>query len=265
MVRLAGKTALVTGGGEGIGRAIATLFAKEGAKLVIAEFNPETGEAAADAITAAGGTARFIRTDVNDKAQLLAAVDLAERDFGGVDILVNNAWGGGHIRRLEDKTDDEFDHSYTMSVKAAFWGMRACFPAMTRAGWGRIISICSLNGVNAHLYSADYNAGKEGLRTLTRSAAREWARHGITANIICPGAASAAYLRFKATYPENAAAIDAMNPMGRTGDVDTDIAPVALFLASEDSRYITGNTLYADGGGHINGVAWAPEPETVAA
>ncbi|WP_025292130.1 SDR family oxidoreductase [Sphingomonas sanxanigenens] len=265
MARLAGKTALVTGGGEGIGRGIATLFAKEGARVVIAEYDPETGMAAADAIEAAGGTARFIRTDVNDKAQLLAAIDLAGSAFGGVDILVNNAWGGGHVRRLEDKTDDEFDHALSMSVKAPLWAMRACFPAMKRAGWGRIISICSLNGVNAHLYSADYNAGKEALRTLTRSAAREWAGHGITANIICPGAASAAYLRFKAAYPENAAAIDAMNPMGRTGDVDADIAPVALFLASEDSRYITGNTLYADGGGHINGVAWAPQPEEVAA
>lgn len=262
-MKLQGKTALITGGGEGIGRGIAKRFAEEGATVVIAEFNPPTGAAAADAINAAGGRATFIPTDVNDKAQLLAAVALADERFGGVDILVNNAYAGGHIRRLEEKTDDEFDHSLTMSVKASFWGMRACFPHMQAAGWGRVISICSLNGVNAHLYSADFNAGKEGLRALTRSAAREWAPHGITANIICPGAASAAYLRFKAQHPENAAAMDAMNPMGRTGDVDTDIAPVALFLASDDSRYLTGNTLFVDGGGHINGVAWTPEPESV--
>lgn len=262
-MRLNGKTALVTGAGEGIGRGIARKFAEEGAAIVIAEYNAVTGAEAAEAINAAGGRACFIQTDVNQKDQLLAAVALAGERFGGVDVLVNNAYGGGHIRRLEDKTDEEFDHSMTMSVKASFWAMRACFPYMKDAGWGRIISICSLNGVNAHIYSADFNAGKEGLRALTRTAGREWARYGITANIICPGAASAAYLRFKEQYPENAAAMDAMNPMGRTGDVDTDIAPVALFLASDESRYMTGNTLFVDGGGHINGVAWTPEPEPV--
>ncbi|SFR88603.1 SDR family NAD(P)-dependent oxidoreductase [Sphingomonas jatrophae] len=262
-MRLQGKTALITGAGEGIGGGIARRFAEEGAAVVIAEYSEATGRANAEAIKAAGGRALFVRTDVNDKAQLLAAVEAATREYGGADILVNNAYGGGHIRRLEDKTDEEFDHSLTMSVKASFWAMRACFPHMKAAGWGRIVSICSLNGVNAHVYSADFNAGKEGLRALTRTAAREWAPFGITANVICPGAASAAYLRFKADHPENAAAMDKMNPMGRTGDVDSDIAPVALFLASDDSRYVTGNTLFADGGGHINGVAWTPEPEAI--
>jgi NAD(P)-dependent dehydrogenase (short-subunit alcohol dehydrogenase family) len=258
--RLENRVALVTGSGDGIGKGIARLLAAEGAAIVIAEYDRTTGEAAAAQIVAEGGRAAFIQTDVTDREQLLAAVELAATRFGGADILVNNAYGGGHIRRLENKQDDEFDHSLTMSIKAGYWAMKACFPTMREKGWGRIISICSLNGVNAHMFSADFNAGKEGLRALTRSAAREWAGHGITANIICPGAASAAYLRFKAAYPDNAAAMDAMNPMGRVGDVDTDIAPVALFLASDDSRYVTGNTIYADGGGHINGVSWAPEP-----
>jgi NAD(P)-dependent dehydrogenase (short-subunit alcohol dehydrogenase family) len=263
MQALAGKTALITGGGEGIGGAIASRFAREGANVVIAEYNPAVGEARAQAIAAAGGSALFVQTDVTKKEQLLGAVAAAGERFGGVDILVNNAYGGGHIRRLEDKSDEEFAHSFDMSIMASVWAMRACFPHMRKAGWGRVISICSLNGVNAHIYSADFNAGKEGLRALTRTAAREWAGYGITANIICPGAASAAYLRFKAEYPDNAAAMDALNPMGRTGDVDDDIAPVALFLASEGSRYLTGNTLFVDGGSHINGVAWAPEPEKV--
>jgi NAD(P)-dependent dehydrogenase (short-subunit alcohol dehydrogenase family) len=263
MGRLNGHVAVITGAGDGIGRGIARLFAAEGAAVVIAEFNAETGQAAADEINAAGGKAAFIRTDVHVKAQVLAAVELAVSRFGTADIVVNNAYGGGNIRRLEDKSDDDFDHSITMSINASFWAMRAAFPHMKAAGWGRVISICSLNGVNAHLYSSDFNTGKEGLRALTRSAAREWAGLGITANVICPGAASAAYRRFKADHPEMAAGMDAMNPMGRIGDVDSDIAPVALFLASDDSRYVTGNTLFVDGGGHINGVAWAPEPEAV--
>ncbi len=260
-MRLGGKTALITGAGDGIGRGIAKRFALEGAAVIVAEYNAETGAAVAEAIRAAGGRAEFIHTDVTDKAQMLAAVALADTKFGGVDILVNNAVGAGRARRLEDKSDAEFDRSIAMAVSSSLWAMRACLPHMKAAGWGRVISICSLNGVNAHLYTSDYNTAKEGLRALTRSAAREWAGYGITANIICPGAASSAYQRFKTAHPEAAAAVAKQIPMGRIGDIDEDIAPVALFLASEDSRYITGNTLFADGGGHINGVPWAPEPE----
>jgi NAD(P)-dependent dehydrogenase (short-subunit alcohol dehydrogenase family) len=130
---------------------------------------------------------------------------------------------------------------------------------MKRQGWGRIISICSLNGVNAHMYTAEYNTAKEALRSLTRTAAREWARHGIVANVICPAAATAAYEAFRRASPENAARLLEQNPMGRMGDPEADIGGVALFLASEDARYTTGNTLFVDGGSHINGVAWAPQ------
>jgi NAD(P)-dependent dehydrogenase (short-subunit alcohol dehydrogenase family) len=97
------------------------------------------------------------------------------------------------------------------------------------------------------------------LRTLTRSAAREWASLGICANVICPAAASASFKEFEELYPDMAREAASANPMGRMGDPEADIGGVALFLASEDSRYVTGNTLYADGGGHINGVAWVPE------
>jgi NAD(P)-dependent dehydrogenase (short-subunit alcohol dehydrogenase family) len=125
--------------------------------------------------------------------------------------------------------------------------------------WGRIINIASLNGVNAHMGTAEYNVGKEALRAYTRSAAREWAGYGICANIICPAAASASYRRFQEMAPDVAAATAAANPMGRMGDPETDIGGVALFLASEDARYLTGNTLFVDGGGHINGVPWVPD------
>jgi NAD(P)-dependent dehydrogenase (short-subunit alcohol dehydrogenase family) len=112
--------------------------------------------------------------------------------------------------------------------------------------------------VNAHIGTAEYNTGKEALRALTRTAAREWAGHGICANVICPAAATTSYAAFAKANPENAAALAAANPMGRMGDSEADIAGVALFLASEDCRYVTGNTLFVDGGSHINGVAWAP-------
>ncbi len=130
---------------------------------------------------------------------------------------------------------------------------------MKDRGWGRVINMCSLNGVNAHVGSLEYNAAKEALRTLTRTAAREWAPTGVTVNAICPAAKSQAFLAVAAQHPEIAAIADAANPMGRMATRTTTSPPRrSVFLASEGSRYLTGNTLFADGGSHINGVAWAP-------
>jgi NAD(P)-dependent dehydrogenase (short-subunit alcohol dehydrogenase family) len=137
--------------------------------------------------------------------------------------------------------------------------MRAALPHMRARGWGRVINICSLNGVNAHMGTLEYNAAKEALRALTRTAAREWAPYGVTVNAICPAAKSAAFMRALGNNPDIAAFADSMNPMGRIGDPYLDIAPVAVFLAGEGCRYLTGNTLFVDGGSHINGVAWTPD------
>ena len=255
---LEGRVAVITGGGDGIGRGTALRLAQEGAQVFIADINEDDASAVAAEVAERGGTAAAWRTDVCQRDEVEAMVDAAARQFGTVDILVNNAWAGTDMMRLEDKTDGHIFHGFNMNVNAAFWAMKRAFPMMKARRWGRIISVCSLNGVNAHMYSAEYNIGKEGLRALTRTAAREWASHGITANIVCPGAKSAAYRRFEANNPDMAAAIAAQNPIGRMGDPEEDIAPVIAFLASEDSRYMTGNTIFVDGGGHINGVAWAP-------
>jgi NAD(P)-dependent dehydrogenase (short-subunit alcohol dehydrogenase family) len=141
---------------------------------------------------------------------------------------------------------------------SAFWSMQTAFPHMRARSWGRIVNVCSLNGVNAHMYTAEYNTAKEASRALARTAAREWARHGIRVNVICPAAATEAYEAFAAMAPENAAALLKQNPMGRMGDPEADIGNVALFLASDESRYLTGNTLFVDGGSHLNGVQWDP-------
>jgi NAD(P)-dependent dehydrogenase (short-subunit alcohol dehydrogenase family) len=107
--------------------------------------------------------------------------------------------------------------------------------------------------------TTEYNCAKEALRALTRTAAREWATHGIVVNAVCPGAKTAAFRAIAETNPELVALADAANPMGRLGDPEADIAPVLAFLASEDARYLTGNTLFVDGGSHINGVSWVPD------
>jgi NAD(P)-dependent dehydrogenase (short-subunit alcohol dehydrogenase family) len=258
--KLAGRSVLITGGGEGIGRGMARRMAAEGASIVIADIQAELGERTAETLRADFGVeAVAVATDVREREQVLRVVDLCVERFGAIDILVNNAWGGTRLTRLEDKTDEILAHGLQMALWPAFWAMRAAFPHMRDRAWGRIISMCSLNGVNAHMYSVEYNVAKEGMRALTRTAAREWAKHGITANVICPGAASAAYERYVAHSPENAAKTVAQVPMRRMGDPEWDIGPVAVFLASDDSRYMTGNTLFVDGGGHINGVPWEPD------
>lgn len=259
--RLENKVAIITGAGVGIGKGIARRLAAEGAAVLVAEFNEATGKATAGELRRDfGARAEAFQVDVCDKAQVQAMVAAAMERFGTVDILVNNAWGfrpgSQPYMPLEAKIDEDFDHAFRIGHMAAFWAMKAVLPIMRHKRWGRIINIASLNGVNAHPYSADYNAAKEALRTLTRTAAREWAPHQICCNSICPAANSESYKSFAAAQPENAAELLKLNPMGRMGDPESDIGGVALFLASEDARYLTGNTLFVDGGSHINGVPW---------
>jgi NAD(P)-dependent dehydrogenase (short-subunit alcohol dehydrogenase family) len=257
MGRLEGRVAIITGAGFGIGRGIARRFAREGASVVVAEIDRQAGERTAAELDQLGGHGLFVATDVADKAQIDAAVAATVDAFGRLDIVVNNAWAGGTFKRLEHKTDDDMLHGVRLGYMATFWMLQAAFPHLKRRG-GAIVTLCSLNGVNAHMYSAEYNGAKEAARALTRTAAREWARHGIRANVICPAAATEAYRAFAAMAPANAADMLKQNPMGRMGDPEDDIGGVALFLASDDARYLTGNTLFVDGGSHINGVQWDP-------
>ncbi|MCX5999956.1 MAG: SDR family NAD(P)-dependent oxidoreductase [Chloroflexi bacterium] len=264
MNRLLDRVAIITGAGQGVGRGIARRLASEGAGVVIAELNEETGQRTAQEIRSDFGVKTlFLATDVSSKESVLLMVETTVKTFGRVDILVNNAWAPGRPSRLESKPEKHLDRAVRIGLYGPFWAIQAVFPHMRRQGSGRIISICSLNGVNAHMYTVEYNAVKEALRALTRTAAREWAQYNILANIICPAAETPAQQAFARTSPENAAAVLKQNPMGRMGDPERDIGGVALFLASEDSCYVTGNTIFADGGGHINGVSWAPEvPES---
>lgn len=257
--RLAGRAAMITGAADGVGLGMARRFAREGGAVLVVDFDAEKGAAAAEALRALGARADFFPADVTRKQDVIGAVAACVDRFGSIDILVNNAYRGSGNSRIENKSDDLFESSMAMNLYAAKWSMEAAFPHMRARHWGRIINVASLNGVNAHMGTADYNAGKEALRAYTRTAAREWAAYGICANILCPAAISASYRRFKELAPDVAAATAAANPMGRMGDPEADIGGVALFLASEDARYLTGNTLFVDGGGHINGVNWVPD------
>lgn len=257
--RLEGKVALITGAGLGIGRGVSRRYAREGASVVVAEINEANGRRTADELAALGGHGTFVQTDVGRREQIDAAVQTAIDTYGRLDILINNAWGGGGIGRIEWKTQDDMDHAFRIGFFAAMWGMQAAFPHMKAQGGGSIINLCSLNGVNAHMFSVDYNSAKEALRGFSRTAAVEWGRHNIRTNIICPAAATEAYVAFRDANPDTAGEMLKENPMGRMGDPENDIGGVALFLATEDSQYINGNTIFVDGGAHVNGVSWRPD------
>lgn len=258
---LKSRSAVVTGAGQGVGQGIARALASAGADILIAQRSVEQGEQEADYLRRTFGVkAHFIKTDVTKVAEVEAMVKAAVDHFGRLDILVNNA-GSNFPKRFENHTDEEMMADFDLNYWSAFRAMRAAFPIMKAQKFGRIINIGTLNGVNAHMFTVAYNASKEALRALTRTAAVEWGGHGITCNIICPSAASPLAKDYFEANPEMLNTILNQVPVGRLGDATKDVGPVAVFLASEESGYMTGNTLFVDGGGHINGVSWRPEVE----
>jgi NAD(P)-dependent dehydrogenase (short-subunit alcohol dehydrogenase family) len=258
---LEGRVALVTGGGQGVGQGIVRALAKAGADIVIAQRNAEQGEQECDFLRDTHGiSALFVRTDVTRADEVAAMIEAPVDRFGRLDILVNNA-GASFPKRLENHSDEEMAASFDLNFWAVFRAMRAAFPIMKAQNYGRVINLGSLNGVNAHMFTVAYNASKEAVRALTRTAAVEWGSYGITCNVICPSATSPQAKEYFAANPKMTQQILDQVPAHRFGDSEQDIGPIAVFLASEGSSYFTGNTLFVDGGGHVNGVAWRPQVE----
>jgi NAD(P)-dependent dehydrogenase (short-subunit alcohol dehydrogenase family) len=251
MRRLDGRVAIVTGAGQGIGRAIALVFAREGARVAVAELKPHRCERTAQEIRDAGGDAVALPTDVGDKASVQAMVDATVARWGTVDVLVNNAHGFGPRAALEEIPEDQFDLSWRTGVKGTWWAMTAVRPIMAARGRGRIVNFGSLAADEGHRGLGDYAAAKGGITSLTRVAAREWGPLGITANVICPAAASKRGIDYMNRDPEGFRRAMAERPIGRLGDPEADVAPVALFLATDDAQFLTGHVFYVDGGAHL--------------
>jgi len=254
--RLAGRVALVTGGGQGVGQGVVRALAEAGASIVVAQRKVEQGESeAAHARDTHGVDALFVATDVTQRDQVEAMLARTVDRFGRLDILVNNA-GGSFPKRIENHSDEEMAGAFSLNYWSAFWTMRGAFPIMKAQEYGRIINMGSLNGVNAHMFTVAYNASKEALRALSRTAAVEWGPHGITVNVICPSATSPASIDYFEANPEMKTRILEQVPLGRFGNAEKDIGPMALFLASDEAAYITGAQVVIDGG-HLAG-PWRP-------
>jgi len=245
--RLEGKVAIVTGAGQGIGEAIAAGYAREGAKVIITGRTFSKLEEAAGRIAAEGGVALPIEAFAGDREHSEMVVNRAISEWGRVDTLVNNAHTFTDYLPVEDPKMEE---NCKVDFQSAFFGslqlMQLCFPHMARQGGGSIINMGTSYGIRCEPGFLAYAACKEAIRTLTKTAAREWGKQGIRVNTILPSALtpkSIWYLEDSGTYDLELAKV----AMGRFGE-PKDIAPTAIFLASDESNFVTGQTLGVEGG-----------------
>lgn len=245
MTRLAGRAVIVTGAGQGIGRAIATAMAAEGAGLVLVDLLPEGLAETGEAIAATGGAARRVSGSVGDRATADEAVAAALAAYGRVDVVVNCAHSYTAHASMEAIPEGDFRKELDTGFFGTVHFMQAAFPSMQDSG-GSIINFGSIAALHGDARRATYAATKEAIRAMSRSAARDWGRYRIRVNVICPVALTPA-VRARVAPDVLDEAVSA-TALGYIGDPAEDIAPVAVFLAADESRYVTGQTLSADGG-----------------
>jgi NAD(P)-dependent dehydrogenase (short-subunit alcohol dehydrogenase family) len=246
-MRLANRVALITGAASGMGASMARIFAREGAKVVVADLLEAEGKQVAAEIAAANGVAVFQHLDVTDEANWRRVVEATITEFGGLDILVNNAGISGSA--VEDLFDTAaWDKIMNVNARGAFFGMKYVIPQMRKAGGGAIVNISSISGVTGQRgIHAAYNASKGAVRTMTKVGAVQHGRHNIRVNSVHPGLMPPMRTSGRTADPATRAKMLESVPLGRAGRVE-EVANAVLFLASDDASYITGAELYVDGG-----------------
>ena len=248
MGRLDGKVAIISGGARGQGETEARLFVREGAKVVIGDLLDDVGRKVEAEIRESGAEATYLHLDVTEEDDWRAAVDQAVNRYGKLDILVNNA--GILIRRgIEDTTEEVWDRIMDVNAKGVLWGVKHAVPAMRQAGGGSIVNISSIAGLVADPGggSVSYTASKGAVRLLTKAAAIQYAREGIRCNSVHPGPIDTDMIRDTLTDPERVEERLRRVPLGRVGTSE-DVAYGVLFLASDESSFVTGSELVIDGG-----------------
>ena len=248
-MRLQGKVAIVTGAGCGFGEGIATRFAAEGCKVLVADIEPDRAERVADAIAAAGGQARASTADVSRKSDFERMVSEAKSAFGALDLVVNNAGITHANTSMLDIDEATFDHVFAVNVKSIYWSAICAVPVFRAQGSGGIINIASTAGLRPRPGLTWYNGSKGAVVTITKSMAVELAPDRIRVNALCPviGETGLTATFMGGDTPELRAKFIASVPLGRMSQ-PTDVAAAALYLASDEAAFITGTTLEVDGG-----------------
>ncbi len=246
--KLEGKVALITGAGGGIGRAGAVAFVREGAAVVVAEIDAERGEETAQLARETGGRATFVQTDVTQPEAVEAAVAAALREYGRLDVMYNNAgFSMNEEQGVVDTPIEVWNQTYAVNLFGSYLFCKYAIPELAKAGGGSIISTASVAGLAGAWKKHAYATAKAGIIGLTRTIALEYAAQGIRANAICPGVTMSPRLRQRLTdNPALAEGYRKRQPLGLCEPED--IAATALFLASDDSRMITGQYIVVDGG-----------------
>lgn len=249
-MRVKDKVTIITGGASGIGRATALLFGREGAKLVIADFDSTMGSNFDGTLKDRGFESIFVKTDVRESTEIQRMVEMTVDRFGEIDVLVNNA-GVGPVAPVVDLAEEDWDRVLDTNLKGVYWCCKYVIPEMIKGGGGSIINVASVLGMVGRVRSSVYNASKGGVILLTKNMAIDYVSYNIRVNAVCPG-----YLETppvlkhiessedpKKTYQELAN----LHPMGRLGKPE-EIAYGILFLASDESSFMTGSSLVMDGG-----------------
>ncbi|MFX1265223.1 MAG: SDR family NAD(P)-dependent oxidoreductase [Promethearchaeota archaeon] len=253
MGRMDDRVAVITGGASGIGKAIAELFVKEGAQVVVSDIQDEEGQKLAGSI---GDNAIFVHADVSMEDDVKSMIHYAVDAYGRLDCVVNNAGVGGVKGEIESIAVEDFDRSMAVLLRGVFLGMKHAAPVMKRQGGGNIINIASIAGLRGISQNHPYSAAKAAVIQLTRTVAMELAQYQIRVNSICPGSIVTSIFGVTAgltsaesvkTYKDLSRLFERAQPIPRAGQSE-DVANAALWLASDDSSFVTGHALVVDGG-----------------
>ncbi|MDN6196045.1 MAG: SDR family oxidoreductase [Atopostipes suicloacalis] len=245
-MRLENKVTIITGGAGGIGRGMAMAYVKEGAKVVIVDLNEDAGNKVVKELQKYQPESMFIKQDLTEKNQLKPLVEKVADKYGRIDILINNAHAS-RMASIENTTQEDIDFSFNTGFYPTFYLMQAALPYLKESK-GKIINFASGAGIEGHANQGPYAAAKEAIRGISRVAANEFGEFGINVNIISPIAKSEGIMEWAENNPKIYEGMLAGIPLGRIGELEEDIGRVAVFLGSEDSDYITGQTLMVDGG-----------------
>jgi len=249
---LTGKVAAITGGGSGIGEAIALLFGRRGARVFVLDVDEEGGRETAEAIVAAGGQARALRCDVSSAADTMAGVKTIEAEAGRLDILVNNA-GVAHVGTVETTAEADFDRVYRVNVKGFFLMSKAALPLVLRGGGGVILNMASIASLIGIPDRFAYSTSKGAVLAMTRSIATDYMTRNVRCNCICPARVHTPFVDgyLEQNYPgreeEMFRKLSAYQPLGRMGTPE-EVAQMALYLCSDEASFITGQAFPIDGG-----------------